>query len=101
MKLPSLWKRGWKTKAGNISSTAFMFSLGSQLEEWTCLGHLVLIILWLGDVPEIFGFPVMVFPSLLRRKLKEHKVAQKLRLEDNSGWDSFFFQKGFLIASEK
>lgn len=63
----------------------FTFSLGSQLEEWACLGHLVLIMLWLVDVPEILGLPVVVFPSLLRRKLKEHKVAQKIRLKDNSG----------------
>lgn len=60
----------------------FTFALGPHLEEWTYLGRLVLIILWLGGVPEIIGFPVMVFSSLLRRKLQEHKIAQQLRLED-------------------
>lgn len=27
-----------------------------------CLGHLVFLVLWLVDVPETIGFPVMVIP---------------------------------------
>lgn len=84
LKLLSLWKRGRQEGWEPLKHL-----LWSRLEE--CLGHSVFLMLWLVDVPEIIGFPLLVFSSFLRRKLKLHKMGQQVRLEDTLNGIPFFF----------
>lgn len=69
-------EKGWGPCKHSVHISPWILIRGGCM-SWT----FILLMLWLVDISEIIGFLIWFFPSLLRRKLKEHKMGQQLRLE--------------------